>query len=325
MNEHRHPIARAGAFLLLAALLLPSIHAPEAKGQMDNYVRSIESWRSDRDLRLRSANGWLTVVALEWLSPGENRFGSGPGNSVRIPGEYVPEFAGTIEMSGTPGNYSFSVQPSPDAQIMLDEKQLPSDKPTVIRSDREGSPSTLGLGRIRFWIVERGDRAAVRVRDPQSPQRTAFTGVENYPIDPSWRIRGTFVRFDEPTPLIVPNILGHADTSFCYGRIEFERDGVKHSLLPMSDAPDDTALFVVFGDATNGAETYGAGRFLTAPLQPDGSVDLDFNKAYNPPCAFNEFTTCPLPPAGNVLPIAIPAGEKAYVDAAHPEGKSSAP
>lgn len=325
MNDHRRNLDIAGAcgLILMSALVLQSIHAPEARGQMDSYVRSIESWRSDRDLRLRSANGWLTVVALEWLTPGENRFGSSPGNPVRLPGEYVPAFAGTIEMSGTPGNYSFSVKPSPDAQIMLDEEQLPSDAPTIIRSDREGEPSTLGLGRIRFWIVERGERAAVRVRDPQSPQRTSFAGMQNFPIDPSWRLRGTFVRFEEPTSLIVPNILGHADTTFCYGRIEFEHDGAKHSLLPMSDAPDDSALFVVFGDATNGAETYGAGRFLMAPLQPDGSVDLDFNKSYNPPCAFNSFTTCPLPPQGNVLPFAIPAGEKTYEDASHADTKTA--
>lgn len=303
---------------LLAHAVLPQ----RALGQADDYARSIETWRSDRDLRLRSANGWLTVVALEWLSPGENRFGSSPNNPVHLPGQYVPEFAGTIEMTGSPGNYSFTVQPSPDAQIMLDEAQLPDGVATPIRSDKEGEPSTLGLGQLRFWVVERGDRAALRVRDPQSSQRTDFRGIETFPIDSRWRLRGTFVRFPEPSQLIVPNIMGHADTMFCYGKIEFELNDAKHSLLPMTDAPDDSALFVVFGDATNGNETYGAGRFLTAPLQPDGSVDLDFNKSYNPPCAFNQFTTCPLPPQGNVLSFAIPAGEKAYIDDSHEKPKS---
>jgi hypothetical protein len=197
---------------------------------------------------------------------------------------------------------------------MLDGAQLPTGAPTPIASDREGSPSVLALGRLRFWVVERGDRAALRVRDPEAPRRREFRGVAAFPIAERWRVRGRFARFTDPIELIVPNILGHADTSLSYGRIEFEVEGKPQALLPMSDAPDDSALFVVFGDATNGTETYGAGRFLAAKLQRDGSVELDFNKAYNPPCAFNPFTTCPLPPAGNILTVAVLAGEKVYHD-----------
>lgn len=281
-------------------------------GGTDDYVHAIETWRTDRDLRLRSPNGWLTIVALEWLTPGDNPFGARADLPVHLPGQYVPQFAGILTMSGAPGARTFTIRPSQDAQITLDDRQLPADEPTAIHSDRDGDASILALGRLRFWIVERGERAALRVRDPEAELRQSFRGVDSYPIDPHWNIRAHFTPFPDPQELIIPNILGDADTTRCYGTIEFEIAGTHRSLRPMSDSPEDSTLFVVFGDETNGKETYGGGRFLYARLEPNGSLDLDFNKAYNPPCAFNTFTTCPLPPDGNRLPIAVTAGEKAY-------------
>jgi uncharacterized protein (DUF1684 family) len=314
-------LAAIASFAWIAAASEP----PENPPGMQSYEETIQTWRADRDLRLRSATGWLTIVGLEWLSPGPNAFGSGEANPVRLPGAHVPEWAGTLLMEPLGTGTRFAVVPSPDAEIMLDDVQLPPGVPTEIRSDRAGEASVLALGSLRFWIIERGGNAALRIRDPQSELLRGFRGVDCYRVDRAWRVEARFRPLAEPLTLIVPNILGHADTSACFGRIEFELDGETHTLLPMSDAPDDSALFVVFADATNGKETYGAGRFLATRLEKDGSVDLDFNKAYNPPCAFNPFTTCPLPPEGNTLPIAVTAGEKKYEATPAHESGSGAP
>ncbi len=150
------------------------------------------------------------------------------------------------------------------------------------------------------------------MRDLENPGRKHFSGIRNYRIDPKWRVEARFEPYDPPRRIPIANIIGTVDSMTCPGALVFTAGGREVRLDPVLEAPDATDLFIIFSDETSGSETYGAGRFLYAGLPKDGTTVLDFNKAYNPPCAFTEFATCPLPPAQNALPIAVRAGEKKY-------------
>jgi uncharacterized protein (DUF1684 family) len=164
---------------------------------------------------------------------------------------------------------------------------------------------------VNFYILEQNNRFFLRVRDSESARRKKFAGIEAYPIDPAWRIEAQWVPFDPPRELPIINVLGLVQQAPCPGKAVFKHGGRTYELLPMQEAPDDP-LFFVLTDTTAGEETYEASRFLYADPPKDGKVILDFNKVYNPPCAFSPFTTCPLPPKENVLPFPLRAGEKKY-------------
>jgi len=170
-------------------------------------------------------------------------------------------------------------------------------------------PPTLEAGGVRIHLVEPGGRLALRVRDPQAPPRTGFAGLDYYPLAPEWRVEADFIAHPEGTTMQVANVMGQLIAEPNPGRVEFVRDGQAISLEAVRE---DDKLFFVFADRTSGTETYGLGRMLYADLPDNGKVVLDFNQAYNPPCAFNAFTTCPLPPQANRVEAWIRAGERKY-------------
>ena len=170
----------------------------------------------------------------------------------------------------------------------------------------------VALADLRFFVIRRSKGFAVRLRDLNAPTRREFSGIDYYPVDPGWRIEASFVPYQPPRPIEIPNILGTIDTMLCPGALEFERDGRRCRLEPVQEDPESGELFLIFKDGTSGDGTYPPGRFLYADPPVDGRVILDFNRAYNPPCAFTPFATCPLPPPGNELPLAVEAGEKMY-------------
>jgi len=167
------------------------------------------------------------------------------------------------------------------------------------------------LGRLRILVIERGGRPAVRVKDPEHPARERFSGIDYYPIRPEFRVRARLRPFDEPKPIEVATVVDIGARFLVPGRLEFELDGIALSLEPLISEPSDTELFIIFKDSTSGEETYGAGRYLYATLEGRDAV-VDFNKAYNPPCVFTAFATCPLPPPQNRLDVPIRAGERRY-------------
>jgi uncharacterized protein (DUF1684 family) len=178
--------------------------------------------------------------------------------------------------------------------------------------DTSGEPTVLDLGDLRFHVIERGDRYAIRLRDRQHPARFAFPGIETYPIDSTWRIRGRFEIHQPPKEIPIPTVLGTVDEQVSWGAVVFEVGGEEARLDVLAE-PGSEELFIIFADQTTGLETYGGGRYLyTAAPDEQGSVELDFNRAYNPPCAFTDFATCPLPPRQNRLDIRIEAGEKKF-------------
>jgi uncharacterized protein (DUF1684 family) len=313
MSNPIHLLARraGGAAVLAAAVgvtLLGACAPSSAPEAGAGYVQEIEQWREGREERLRSENGWLSLVGLHWLRDGENSFGSDPGNDVVLAAEGVAGTAGVIEISAG----SVSLRAAADAAVTVDGEPVTT---VSLRTDAdEEGAQVVGVGRLRMHVIERGGRKALRVRDAQSPVRLEFDGIESYPIDAAYRFAARFKPYDPPRRITFPTVLGTEESGLAPGLVEFDLDGRTYGLEPIVNDPAEEQWFYIFNDLTSADETYGAGRFLYAPAPVDGVIDLDFNRAYNPPCAFTPFATCPLPPRQNWLDVRIEAGEKRYGD-----------
>ena len=221
---------------------------------------------------------------------------------MRLPGPVDPEAAGVLRVSG--GAATFHV--APGRGFTVDGRAVETSARLV--SDAEGEPTRVRRGSVEFHIIARGGRLAARVRDTEHEERRRFPGIASFPLDPAWRIEARFEPYDPPRRRAVAGVQGMLEETFP-GAVVFETAGGPHRLEVIRER-GETDFWIVFGDATNGRETYGAGRFVYAPPPDDGRTVVDFNKAYNPPCAFTPFSTCPLPPAGNRLRIRVEAGEK---------------
>jgi len=196
-----------------------------------------------------------------------------------------------------------SVRLAPGVRVtLLDGKPFAGG---AIKSDGEGAPDRLVLGDVQVWVHKSGDRPALRIRNKNSPLRQSFTGMKWYPIDPAYRIEATFVPFEKPRTFEIPNLLGDIDRMSAAGQVTFTLNGVEHRMTPFVDEDE---LWFVFRDLTSGETTYPAARFLYTSPPKDGKVVLDFNRAENPPCAFNPYATCPLPPPENRLKVRVEAG-----------------
>jgi hypothetical protein len=263
-----------------------------------DHAAEVEAWRAGRYASLRRDIGWLTLAGLDWLRPGENRVGSAPDADIALPAG--PPTVGVIEVGG--GGVT--------ATGTWLHGGAPVDRLPLV-NDQQGEPTLLALGSLRQCLIERSGRLALRTWDLDSPARNTFAGIDHFPVDLAWRIRARL----DPTPgrrLEVPDVFGGSDWQDSPGDLAFELEGGEHRLqaLPGGDAGE---LWLVFGDATNGTDTYGGGRYLyTGRPEPDGTVVVDFNRAYNPPCVFTPYATCSLPWPANRLPIRIEAGERTY-------------
>ena len=246
---------------------------------------------------LRRDMGWLTLAGLDWLRPGPNRVGSADGSDIVVGSG--PAEIGVIEVHAD-GRVTATGAWSHEGTLV---ENLP------LVDDADGVPTVLELGDLRQCLIVRGDRPALRTWDLAAPARAAFDGVPHWPVDPSWRVDARF----EPTPgrrLRVPDVLGLVGEKDSPGEVVFSVGGGTHRLQALPGGANGE-LWLVFGDATNGTETYGGGRFLyTDAPDPEGRVAVDFNRAYNPPCVFSPFATCPLPWPENRLAIRIEAGER---------------
>ncbi|NOZ79057.1 MAG: DUF1684 domain-containing protein [Acidobacteria bacterium] len=267
------------------------------------FTRQELQWRAQRLRRLTAPDGWLTLIGLDWLEPGPNSAGSAPRSVVLLPG--AAPHAGDFILGP---DQTVTFQAAPGAHITLAGRNVGRAQ---LRSDADGNPDILHAGRLEFYVIKRGARFAVRVKDPLSPTRTHFQGLSYFPIDPAYRVTATFTPFATPRKVEVPTMIGTTATMEAPGLVHFTLGGKPLTLTPLVETPGDTTFFFVFRDATSGKETYGGGRFLDTPAPKGSTLVLDFNRAYNPPCAFTHFATCPLPPEGNDLPVPVYAGEKA--------------
>ncbi len=273
------------ALLSLAALALAAAAGPAA----DRFAAEWSAWHARRIERLRAPDGWLALVALDWLGPRENRL---PG----LPGTFTVE-GGKVRLTAAERDgYVLRGKPVTSAVLATDASP--------------GGPDKLALGTRTVTVIDRGGKLAVRVWDAESPVRKAFAGIDAFPPDPRWRIEARWEPYATPRRIEVPSVVGIPSLETAPGRAHFEIDGRPLALEPTLE--EDGSLFFVFRDRTAGKDTYGAGRFLGAPAPKDGRVVLDFNRATNPPCAFTKYATCPLPRPENVLPVRIDAGEKRW-------------
>ncbi|HEX8692811.1 MAG TPA: DUF1684 domain-containing protein [Longimicrobium sp.] len=299
------PRARRAAHLalcLLAAAGCRPAEPPPLPVDEAAYRAAIDSFKAGRIENVNGPDGWNTLVGLFWLRPGANRVGSDPAAEVRLPADRAPGELGTLFVEG--GSARFVA--APGAEVASDGRPV---RELALRSDADGAPTVLAHGSLTLRVIRRGGWLALRVKDSEHPARATFAGLRYFPLDTAWRIRGRFRRAAAMDSVEIVNILGMVEKQPTPGVIEFEVGGRRHTLRPVLEG-DDPTLFVMFKDATNRSETYGAGRYVyVEPPDSLGRVLLDFNRAYNPPCAFTAFATCPLPPPENHLPLRVAAGE----------------
>lgn len=291
--------------LLFCLFLMSAVSAGE-----DAYVQSIEQWRQQRLNNLRKPDGWLSLIGLFWLKEGANTFGSDAGNDIRFPADKADAFLGVVTLED--GVVSISILEGADVRCGGERVTMMN-----LLTDKNGQATLLSHRSLIWHIIERDGRFGVRLKDTQSALLQQFTGIESFSIDPRWAIEARFEKADSVKFINVPNILGSVNKESCPGTLVFIRDGREFRLDVIAE-DDAEPYFVVFADQTSGEESYGGGRFLYVERADNtGRTLIDFNKAYNPPCAFTSYATCPLPPRQNFLPFKVNAGEKAYSDGHH--------
>lgn len=280
---------------------------PAATAATPAYMRQIEQWRADRVARLTAPDGWLSLIGLEWLKEGDNRVGTAIDNDVVL--KAGPAHLGSVTLDKS-GVVHIVLARDSGATIdgrLVNEAVLIDD----MHATGDAAPTMVSFGSVNFHVIDRDGRKALRVKDSNAVARKDFLGIDYFPIDPSWHVVADWVPFDPPHALELGTAIGTIDKVAVPGRAVFRRDGHTCELLPYQEEPGGE-LFFVLADRTSGTETYGAARFLYAALPKDGKLVLDFNQAYNPPCAFTPFATCPLAPPENRLDLRVTAGEKKY-------------
>lgn len=281
----------------LAGIMLVAVD-PQYQAQMDKF-------RAQREANLRAEDGWLSVAGLFWLKPGANRIGSAPGSEVELSSGAAPAQVGVLTLRGDAATF----EPATSASVTLNGEPLRA-RATLQPDGRGRQPSTLGVGRLKLLFIQRGERFAIRLRDNESELRRNFAGCRWFPVRPEFRFNARF----EPSPgdarITMETIAGNRETYESAGYAVFEKDGKTWRL---EAARSGKRLWFVFRDGTSGKTTYGGARQLYTDLPVNGRLDLDFNQAINLPCAYNPYTTCPIPPPQNRLGLAIEAGEMMYV------------
>jgi len=288
--------------LLLSAAMSVSRASAETSG--DESTR-IANWRAERLASLTSATGWLTPVALYWLKEGRNSFGRAPDRAFSVVDAALATDTGECVL--TRGHVRYVAHTS-RSMTYLGKAVTSLD----LVPDVSAMPTELVAGSLHFMLIERAGHLGIRVRDSVSPNRLQFKGLQYFPIQDDWHIEARFEPYVPERRITIVNILGMTVEMTSPGAIVFERNGKPWRLDAILETPGDRELFVMFSDATSGRQTYGAGRFLYVGLPQDDRIEIDFNEAFNPPCAFTDFATCPLPPQQNRLALAVEAGELKY-------------
>jgi hypothetical protein len=290
-------ITLAIAAMQFAALALadknPSPAAPDAA-----YIQSFDKWKAELVDDLKT--NWLSLAGLFWLKPGENSFGTDAGDAIVFP--KGPAHAGVFELQGTDVTVKFG----PDAHATIDGKPVTTAK---LQPDTSGSPTIVELGSLRIKAIVRGQRIGIRLKDLDNEEAKNYHGPIFFPLDLSYRVTASWMPSDGKKTVDVPNVLGDTTPTPVAGTVVFKIDGQEVRLTDLGGNPSKGLSFV-FNDLTSKTDTYPGGRFLETDPVVNGTVVIDFNRAYNPPCAVTPYATCPLAPKENRLAVAIPAGEK---------------
>ena len=283
----------AGAWTIFSAAWL---------GGQNDYRSRVEQWRVRHAVELTSGDGWLTVIGLFWLSNGANSAGSDLSSSVKLP--RGPAKAGVFDLH----NGAATFRAANGVAVSVNGKLAPAL--VQLKSDVDGPADQLVIAGLTMSVIQRGRRFGIRLKDEASQARREFKGLRWFPVNENYRVRARFVAYDQPRMIPITNVLGDTEPEPSPGYAEFTLEAQRLRLEPVTE---DKQLFFIFRDLTAGRETYPAGRFLYASWPKNGEVELDFNKAENPPCAFTAYATCPLPPQQNRLAVRIEAGEMNYL------------
>ena len=273
----------------------------------DAVVKDIEAWREKHEADYR--HDWATIEGLHFLSPGPHTAGSAPNNDIVLTAA-LPSRIGRF----TVADDKVVFDPEPGAVLTINGKAPMSA--ATLRDDGQDESDEIEANGVGIVVHRSGERIALRVRDPNGERARAFRGFSWFPISRDYRVSGRFIRDSAPHEDHVVNTFGDIDTYQSEGVVQFTLNGQALSLRPFTTRPNH--FYIVFNDATSGNETYEAARFLAAELRDDGTTIIDFNEAYNPPCAFNPFTTCPIPLPENRLHASLLAGEKKYSEHVEP-------
>jgi uncharacterized protein (DUF1684 family) len=284
----------------LVALAMTASPTPPPQGL---HATETDAWHQKRIERLKAEDGWLTLVGLDWLDPGEAVAGSEDGARVKLPAS-APKRLGVFVRKGTEVRFI----PESGVEVTVGGKPFSGG---LLRTDAEGEPDVLRSGTVQLVPIVRGDRVGIRVRDAASEVRRSFHGISRFPVATAWRKEARFEPASGGRTVSIPNVLGQVENVPLAGTAVFNHEGKEYRLDATGEGDH---LFFVFGDLTNRKETYGGGRFLSADAAKEGKVVLDFNRSYNPPCVFTPYATCPLPPKQNKLATRVEAGELRYGD-----------
>lgn len=299
------------ACLVALALVLagcsdePAPQAEQAPTADTPFLADNALWQTERRNALLAPDGWTSLVGLHWLELKSHYIGSGAGSGIRL--EVGPPRLGLVQQLG--GKVYFT----PERGVAMTADGQPLTRRIQLIDDQSGKATVIGFddGANQMTLIRRGSRLGLRIKSANAPARLQFTALEYWPPDPSWRIQGRFIASAPGSTLTFTDMVGNTVAAPSPGVIEFQRDGKPYRLTAMEG--EDGGLFLVMADRTSGHGSYPAGRFLDAPAaDASGKVVLDFNRAYNPPCVFTRFATCPLPPAENRLDLLVDAGEKIY-------------
>ncbi|MBA4198426.1 MAG: hypothetical protein C0459_12820 [Chitinophaga sp.] len=288
--------------ILIVAVLFIAIKANAQNAAL--YQQEIDNWHNKRIENLKKENGWLNLVGLHWLQQGKNSFGSGSNVQIKFPPNSITENAGWFELKGT----TVILHTNNDTKIAVNGV-VKND--VIVFSADSTKPIVCTYGTLKWTVIKRDDKIGIRLRDLNSPLVKDFKGIDRFTVDSSFKVKAYLQKpSTNKSSIFITNIIGQTNAQNSPGKLIFTLNNKAYSLDALEE---EGQLFIVFGDATSGKETYPAGRFVYAAM-PDanGNTVIDFNKAYNPPCAFTPYATCPLPPKQNILPVAITAGEKNF-------------
>jgi uncharacterized protein (DUF1684 family) len=271
--------------------------------KIGSYEKTIFNERQEREDRFKnSERGWLGLAGLFWLRDGENKIGSDHDNDIILP-SVVPGFVGIVQCNNSVATF----RAARGVPVYCNDKQVTLK---TLVADIHEEADFLQVGDLTLVLLDRAGRHLIRVWDRNSKARKTFSGFNQYPVNPEYRIEARYIDYDTPRLISIQDVLEiYHETPF-QGYVTFDFQGEEHRLEARVD--EDDLMRLDFRDATNGDTTYVGGRFLVAEMPKDGKITIDFNRAYNPPCAYTDYATCPLPPPENNLPIRIEAGEKAY-------------
>lgn len=297
---------------IVSAIVLTGAAMLFARDIDTQWKTDLLAWRAHREQRLAAPDGWLTLVGLEWLKPGANTVGSAADNRIRL-SSAAPAHLGVIEVQGDEVRIVAPAGGFP-AEVKMDGAAPRAQK---LDDDEAPKPTVISTGTLRIYLLQRGDRYALRIKDSQAATRLNFRGLHWYAPDAKYRVEARWIPLVPPRKLKIATIIGIPQEMPAPGIAEFTLDGQTIRLEPVIEEPGDTQLFFILRDTTSRTTTYGSGRFMYTDfpdhgLDQPGHLTLDFNRLYNPPCAFTPYATCPLPPEQNRLAIALPVGEKRY-------------